>query len=68
MTECNEQPVINWLQFAHIADFARSGWRRKQDAACERDIQLCAAYCCGKWRISWDRVAGQVLALTLVEG
>ena len=20
MTECNEQPVLNWLQFAHIAD------------------------------------------------
>ena len=26
MTECNEQPVINWLQFAHIADSARPGF------------------------------------------
>jgi len=38
MTECNEQSVVNWLQFAHIADYLRLTLRAPQLGGCEQII------------------------------
>ena len=43
ITECNEQFVINWLQFAQIAEYSRFTLGLPRHGACEQMPQFCAA-------------------------
>ncbi len=43
ITECNEQSVTNWLQFAQIAEYSRLTLGLPRHGTCEQMPEFCAA-------------------------